>query len=74
MSVVVPREYHSVELMRMEQAAGNISATTDVRLGGEAMQVNGTWNGVWDKIGSSPVLIPAGTAAILRFTTQTPRR
>jgi hypothetical protein len=77
-SLAVPAEYRHLSLIRMEDRNGGITAKTGVTLGGVAIQENGVWNGVWqgadmeEKNGASRIIIPAGTAVILRLTLGAP--
>jgi hypothetical protein len=77
-SIAVPAEYQQLSLIRMEDRNGGITAKTGVTLGGVAIQKNGVWNGIWQagdmevKIGAPRIIVPAGTAAILRFAINTP--
>lgn len=73
-SIPIPAGYKHLSLIRMEDRNGGVTATTGVTLGGVAIQQNGVWNGVWQaediqaKNGGPRIIVPAGTAAILRFT------
>jgi hypothetical protein len=77
-SIAVPAEYQHLSLIRMVDKDGGITAKTGVTLGGVAIQENGVWNGVWQaadteaKKGASRIIIPAGTAAILKLTLGAP--
>jgi hypothetical protein len=71
-SIAVPAEYQHLSLIRMEDRDGGITAETGVTLGGVAILANGVWNGVWQeeeaKSGAPRIVVPGGTAAIVRFS------
>jgi hypothetical protein len=56
----------------MEDRNGGVAAETGVTLGGVQIQANGVWNGVWQeeeaKNGTPRIVVPGGTAAILKFS------
>jgi hypothetical protein len=76
--IAVPAEYKHLSLIRMEDRNGGITAKAGVTLGGVVIQENGVWNGAWQeqdtepKDGTPRIIIPAGTAAIVRLTLGTP--
>jgi len=77
-TIAVPAKYRQLSWMRMEDRNGGIPAKSGVTLGGVAIQKNGVWNGAWRRAevetshGESHIVVPAGTAAILRFTLGSP--
>ena len=77
-TLVIPAAYTRAELMRLEDPAGDISAKTGLTLGGGTIQDNGVWKGTWKTIdcgrknGQCAAGVPAGSAAILKFTTHVP--
>jgi hypothetical protein len=72
-SIEVPAGYQQLSLIRMEDRNGGVTAKSGVTLGGVAIQENGMWNSGWQaedmaKNGAPRIVIPSGTAAILRLS------